>query len=120
MRHRITSVLARFKILAALVVATGLAATASAGTVTGATITQLQIQTTYNEVFIAISAAKTGNPSCSANGSYGFVLPLTTALENQMLATLLAARASNTPVTLTGSGFCDTYPSIETLVTVIY
>jgi hypothetical protein len=106
-------------ILAALCLI-ALSATASAGSVTGATIRQVQIQTNYNMVFIAISTAKTGNPSCSANGQFGFVLPLTTALDNQMLAVLLSARATGATVTLTGTGVCDTYPSVETLQVVLY
>jgi hypothetical protein len=92
----------------------------SAGSVTNATITQIQISTTYSEVFIAVNVAKTSNPSCSANGTFGFVLPLTTSLENQMLAVLLSIRATGSHVSLTGSGLCDTYPSVETLVQINY
>jgi hypothetical protein len=119
MRNGIARVQARIKILVILG-AIGLAATASAGSVTGATITQLQIGTVYNEVFVSVNVSKTGNPSCSANGEFSFVLPLTTAIENQELALLLSARATGAPVTLTGSGLCDVYSSVETLVTVLY
>ena len=98
-----------------------LSATASAGSSTGATITHIYFGNSYGSfVFIEVSAAKTGNPSCSSNTTWGFVLPLTTTLENQMLAVVLAARTTNAPVTLTGSGLCDTYSNVETLENINY
>jgi hypothetical protein len=96
-------------------------AAASAGTVTGATITALGMGTAYgNLVFVSINIPKTGNPACSNNTAWNFVLPLTTALENQFLALLLAARATQTPVSLAGNGLCDTFGDVETLNYVTY
>jgi hypothetical protein len=96
-------------------------APASAGSVTGATITNVLIGTNYGGmIFIEVSSAKSGNPSCSTNSNWGFVLPLTTALENQMLAVILSARTTGATVTLTGSGVCDTYSNVETLQDISY
>lgn len=117
LKHNV--IMSTMKILA-IVGSICLSATASAGTVTSATITQIEIATSYAAVFVAVSAAKTGNPSCSTNGTWGFVMPLTSATENQMLALLLSARATSASVTLIGSGLCDTYSGIETLQYVLY
>jgi hypothetical protein len=92
---------------------------ASASTVT-ATITRLVMGTGYGDyVFIELSAAKTGNPACSTSG-FGFVLPLASATENQMLALLLSARATQTPMYLIGTGACSNFGNVETLGTVEY
>jgi hypothetical protein len=94
-------------------------ATAFAGTVTGATITGIGVDTQLGSMaFISISLSKTGNPACNTN-SWSFVLPLTTALQNQMFAQLLAARVAQTPISLTGNGLCDTFSNVETLVYII-
>jgi hypothetical protein len=100
--------------------AIGLSAMATAGSVTGATITQIQIATNYTGAFISFSVAKVSNPSCSSNPNWSFFLPLTTTLENQMLALMLAARASDSPVTFIGSGVCDQFSTVETLEYVLY
>jgi hypothetical protein len=103
--------------------ALGLSGTAAAsGSVTNATITSLNMSYGYNMVFISVNIAPTGSPGCSeyTSGPNAFVLPLTTNLGTQMLALLLSARASQTPVTLTGNGLCDTYSDVETLATVAY
>jgi hypothetical protein len=110
------------KMIAALA-AIGLSATATAsGQVTGTQITGLYVNTAYNMIFISVNVAPTGGPSCSAYtaGPNAFVLPLTTSLGSQMLALLLSARATQTPVTMTGNGLCDAYPDAETLATIAY
>jgi hypothetical protein len=95
-------------------------AAASAGSVTDATITGIGITEQIGSMaFISVSIAKSGNPTCHNNGTWSFVLPLTTPLQNQMFAQLLAARAAQSPVTLTGNGLCDTFGGVETLVYVI-
>lgn len=78
-----------------------------------------------NMVFISISGnsggSKTGNPTCSTNGAaqWDFVLPLNTALQTQMFTALLAAHNAGSPVTLVGSGKCDTFSTVETLADII-
>jgi|ERR1700730_8769825 hypothetical protein len=107
----------------AVLCAVGLSGTASAsGSVTNATITSLYINYGYNMVFISVNVAPTGSPACSAYtaGPSAFVLSLTTNLGSQMLALLLSARATQTPITMTGNGLCDTYSDVESLATVAY
>jgi hypothetical protein len=78
-----------------------------------------------NMVFISIGGnsggSKTGNPTCSTNGpsKWDFVLPLNTPLQNQMFTALLAAHNAGSPVTLVGSGKCDTFSTVETLTDII-
>jgi hypothetical protein len=102
----------------AIVALMGVSVCATAGSANGALITGIGIDTDIGSVaFISINVAKSNNPACSTSTTVSFVLPLGTALENQMLALLLAARASQTPVgNLTGNGLCTTYAGIETLV----
>jgi hypothetical protein len=79
-------------------------------------------------VFISIgpppystTGSKTGNPTCSTTGpgQWSFVLPLTTAIQQQMFTALLAAHNQGSLVTLVGSGKCDTYSTVETLTNII-
>ena len=96
-------------------------AASAQGSVSGATITSLGFNNEIpNAVFISINIGKTNNPACSTNTAWSFILPLTTTFENQMLAGLLAARATGTPVTLNGTGACSTYSNLETLFNVTY
>lgn len=81
------------------------------------------VSTLGNMVFIEIAnGTKENNPSCSTSGpgTWSFVLPLTTTIQQQMFALLLKARESYDPVTLVGNGLCDTYDTVETLTNVIY
>jgi hypothetical protein len=92
------------------------------GQVTGAQITSLYINTGASMVFISTSLAPNGSPACSSYtaGPNAFVLPLTSTLASQILALILSARATQTPVSLTGNGLCDTYSDVETLLTITY
>jgi hypothetical protein len=112
-----THVSLMMKALAAAV-ALSVSAGASAGSVDGATITGIGIDTDAGSIaFISISAPKSNNPACSTSTTVSFVLPLGTALANQILALLLTARASQSPVpNLTGNGLCNINGTIETLV----
>jgi hypothetical protein len=92
-----------------------------AGEVTDAVITKLLINKSYGEtVFILVDKSKSNIPACHVNGSWTYVLSVTTELDKKMYALLLAARASQTPVTLNGSGACDVFGSIESLQTAGY
>jgi hypothetical protein len=74
-------------------------------------------------VFISVGSygSKTSNPACSTEGpgQWSFVLPLTNAIQQQMFTALLAAHNAGATVTLVGSGTCDTYSTVETLVNII-
>jgi hypothetical protein len=113
----------RGKLFAALVplAAMMFSTAASATTVNGAIITGISIDTqSGNVAFIQVNVTKTNNPACSTS-PFAYVLPLTTTLENQFLAVLLAARAAQAPVQgLTGNGLCDVFGNTETLVGITY
>ena len=101
--------------------AMGVSAAASAGSVTNATITKLVMGTNEGDyVFIQVNVAKSSNPSCSTSSLYSFAFPLSSTTENQMLALLLSARATQTPVALYGTGLCSNFSNIETLEIVEY
>jgi hypothetical protein len=89
----------------------------AAGSVTGAVITGIGIDWQLgNMAFISVNIPVSGSPACHINGSWAFVLPLSTPPQTSMLAQLLAARATQTPVSLQGNGLCDTWGDVETLV----
>jgi hypothetical protein len=108
---------ARFQVLLTTTMATvALSGAAIAqGSVGQAIITGIAIDThDDNMAFISVNVAKTDNPACSTS-AWAFVLPLTTPLQNLMFSQLLAARTTQRFVSLSGSGLCDTYASVETL-----
>ena len=130
MNHHMHSILRAGLVLLALSTlggATAMGQSSSAnGIATNVVIGGLGMTTrNANMVFISISAnsggAKTGNPTCSANagGEWVFVLPLNTTFQNQMFTALLAAHNAGSPVTMVGTGLCDTFASVETLADII-
>jgi hypothetical protein len=89
------------------------------GTQTG-TVTNIYVNATLGSLaFITLSGTKSSNPSCST-GPWSFVLNLTNGDALQQFAMLLTARTTQTPITLTGSGVCDIYSSVEGLWVVSY
>ncbi len=98
------------------------AAFAQNGAAAGAQITGIAIDAQIgNMAFIGIRPnTKGNNPACSTNAGSSFVLPLNTPLQLQMFAMLVSARANSQPISLAGSGLCDTYSDVETLVFVSY
>jgi len=90
------------------------------GNVPGTIITGIAIDThDANMAFISAKLPKRDNPACSTS-SWAFVLPLNTPLQNLMFSQLMEARVNNWPVSLSGSGTCDTYPDLETLTFIFY
>ena len=130
MSHQIGSVLKKLPRvvtvgLVATLAATGAAPVLAGGVATSVLISEFGIVSTLgNMVFIEINGYKANNPSCSTNGpgQWSFVLPLTTAIQQQMYTTLLTARTAGvgSPVTLVGNGMCDTYGTVETLTNVLF
>jgi hypothetical protein len=120
MKHRMNGV----SCMKLLVAAATLLSTASvnAQSMTTGVLNNLGMNTSLgNFVFISINAAKSSNPACDTNSTWGYVLPLAnTPPDNQLLAMLISARATQTPIKLTGSGDCGVYPGIETLVGISY
>ena len=104
------------RLLAGVLGALCLSSAAFAGQAGSVTITHVLIGPVFgNMIFVSVSGAVAGPPACSDNTAWSFVLPLTTPLENQMLAILLTAQATKSTVTITGTGQCDVYNNVETL-----
>jgi hypothetical protein len=101
----------------AAVGAIGFATAASAGSTIGGVITSITTNTDLGGiVFINTSVAISG--SCDT-GSTQWVLPLSSALDNQIYAQLLMAFATQSTVSLYGDSVCNnTYNGVETLVQV--
>jgi hypothetical protein len=95
----------------------GAATSASAESlVSGAVITAINVTKSYGEIlFIKVDKPKSTPPGCDTNGFWTYVLPLTTELDKKLYAMLLTARATGAPVTLTGTGTCSAFGTIESL-----
>ncbi len=95
---------------------------ATAGTVDHVRITMLNINKDIpNVLFVQTEGTKTGgNPACHINSTWTFVLPLVDKNDQQILALLLAARASQGLVRIDGNGQCNVFGSIETATYVTY
>jgi hypothetical protein len=94
---------------------------AKAGEVAGGTIVAVEASTIdQNMVFIEVSGTKTGNPSCSTNSTWQFVLSLANATTNAMLVEIITARTTATPVTVYGAGTCSAYSTVEDLQTIVF
>jgi hypothetical protein len=98
----------------------GASDTSFAGSVSSATITRLAIyQQIGSFLFISVDQPVNAKPACSTNTGFQFAIPLSTEIGRQTMALLLSARAAQISVDLAGSGSCDLYSNVETLVNVI-
>ena len=87
------------------------------GDVLDTTVTRLAIVKTHGDiVFIKVDKPKDSAPACQVNLSWEYVMPLVSEQDKKMYAMLLAARVSQTPVSLNGTGGCNHFASIETLI----
>jgi hypothetical protein len=94
---------------------------AQAGEILDAIVVRLASVKTYGEIlFIKTDKSKTSLPGCHTNLSWDFVMPLVTEHDKKLYAMLLAARAAQTPVSLSGAGTCDHVGSIESLIAVTW
>ena len=89
---------------------------ARASSVSAVTILEIAIDPAYaNVVFIRVSPAPTGQPSCETSGYWNYVLNFSNSLATQQYAALLAAEMSGKTVSITGTGACADYPNVESL-----
>jgi len=110
--------LGRVSIACALVCGAG---NVVAGDVGDTIITKLGIHKGIGDiVFISVDHSKGSLPACHTNTAWAFVLPITSDQDKKIYALLLAARATQTPVTLSGSGTCDTFYNVESLQSAFY
>jgi hypothetical protein len=107
-------------IIAASLCMMGFSAVTSATSVSNATITSLGIfQGIGDYLFITVNQTPSGTLVCS--NTFQYVLSLSTAAGQQTMATLLAARASGLPVSITGAGVGTAcVANSEPVVNVVY
>jgi hypothetical protein len=87
-----------------------------AGDILDATVVKIASNKAYGEmVFIKTDKTKSSVPGCHTNLSWDFVMPLVSEHDKKLYAILLAARAGQTTVSISGLGNCDTFGSIETV-----
>lgn len=88
-----------------------------AGTILDASLTRLAIVKTHGDiVFVKADRSKDSLPTCHTNLSWDFVMPLISEQDKKLYAMLLVARSSQMTVSLSGTGTCDHFGSIETLM----
>ncbi len=110
----------RVAIVAACLMAFSTAALSS-GTVTDATITGVTMFVSIGDVlFIKTNQTVSTPASCSTNSNFQFVVSLSSATGQQMMALLLAARAGAAPISITGTGSCSVYSNVETVNVATY
>lgn len=89
---------------------------ARASTVSDVTVMEIAIDPAYaNVLFIRVSPAPSGQPSCETSGYWNYVLNFSNSLATQQYAALLAAEMSGKTVSITGTGACADYRSVESL-----
>lgn len=89
-----------------------------AGQMASGKITKMMVNTEHTPemLFVGVSESLTGTPSCNTNGTWQFVLPLTSELQKTTITSfLLAAHMNGQTVRLDGNNTCDTFSSVETL-----
>ena len=95
-------------------------APAQAGTIVNGIILKLGLDNgSQNVLLISVEGSKNPTTPCSTNPSWSYRLVLDSDHARHMYAMLLAARASNSPVTLAGSSACPN-SDIEALHAVYY
>jgi hypothetical protein len=92
-----------------------------AGNVNGATITSVIISQQFGDLLLIQTNQQVGSaPSCSNSTGAQFVVSISTAIGQHLMAVLLTARAAQGTVYIAGTGACDLFSNIETLQSVTY
>jgi hypothetical protein len=88
----------------------------AASSITNVTVKEAAINRAYgNYVFIHLSSASSGAPSCAINTYWQYTLSLDGLASKELYSMLLAAAASGKLVSLTGTGLCSEFYSVESL-----
>lgn len=88
---------------------------AMALTLNGITIKSLNIEKPLGELaFVSTSAAPTPH-GCHTDVNWNFVLPVSTSLDRQIYASLLAAMLSGKKVDIEGASTCSSFTTIESI-----
>jgi hypothetical protein len=104
---------------AVAIVASTLAGSASATTTTGTIVQIAANRSNANIVFVHMNPQPTPPVACSTNGNWSYVIPMTTDLDKKIFAMLEAAQLAGRTVTITGTGDCADFGSIESGTIVI-
>lgn len=94
------------------------AGTAVAGTQTGR-VTSVHVRHNDGLIYFTLEGAISNRAGCAANDLW-IVQAETSDNANKQLATLLAARASDLPVTVSGSGQCTRWVNSEDADEIIF
>lgn len=66
-------------------------------------------------IFIRVASTPTGIPGCSNHGFWHYTLPVASAGDKAIYASLVAAMISGATVNVSGYGSCTEFASVETL-----
>jgi hypothetical protein len=64
-------------------------------------------------VFVRLDIAPTGAAACSTGGHWHFTLPFVSDVDKRLYAQLVAAKLANATVTISGTGSCNEFFSVE-------
>jgi hypothetical protein len=97
------------------------AAAFASGTATG-TVTHVYTTVTWGDlVYVELSGAKSGNPTCSTKTPWQFMIPLSSGSQyGVMLGMIMAAQAGGKTITITGQGVCNVDDTEETIGSVTF
>ena len=63
--------------------------------------------------FVRLDTAPVGVAVCSTSGYWHFTIPIVSDLDKRLHAQLLAAKLANATVSISGTGSCSEYGSVE-------
>lgn len=108
----------RIKQIAALCILAFPVAALAAGSASG-TVSHQFVSASFGDiVFVEVSGVKTGNPACSTNSPWQFVIPRTSAFYQDLFTLLQNAQNKGGTVTVTGTGTCSVASNTETIASV--
>lgn len=64
-------------------------------------------------VFVRLDTVPTGAAACSTNSYWHFTIPLVSDLDKRLYTQILAAKLVNATVSISGTGVCSEYGSVE-------
>jgi hypothetical protein len=104
------------KVLAVVIMVAWSSLSLAQSHINGGTVQNVAIYPSLgNLLFIVASGSEVGRPACSTN-AFNYVVSLSTPLGQQIMAVLLSARVSQTPIAgIQGTGYCDLFSNSETL-----
>ena len=101
-----------------LTIATTIALSLAGGTATAGDGQGKVLQIAINKdlgslVFVRLDSPPVAPAACSTNGYWHFTLPLVSDLDKRLHAHLLAAKLANATVSISGTGICSEFGTVE-------